>query len=104
MHELLSKPAGEGKEPRTIDSIVDEVLGTKASYIKRLGLGSKSNKQITYPTISKLAENLKKTKHKLKQYKLNFELVRDHMQIMTQDMVGYRTQVPMPQFPSNSMF
>ena len=62
-------------KPRTIDSIVDEVLGTRVGYIKGLGYGLKLDKQKANPTISKLSEKLNKTKHKHKQYKLNFELV-----------------------------
>lgn len=103
MQELLSQPIGEGMEPRTIDSVVDEVLGTRSSYIKGLGYGPKPNKQNPNPAISKLSEKLDKTKKKLKQYKLNFKLLQDHMQVMTQAMVGYGMEVPMPQFSGNSI-
>ena len=63
-------------------------------YIKRVGYGPEPNKQTPNLVISKLQEKLKKTKHKLKYY----------MNVMTQAMVSYRMQVPVPQFSSNSTF
>ncbi|OMO63607.1 hypothetical protein CCACVL1_22383 [Corchorus capsularis] len=41
MQRLLSAPIEEGQQPRTIDSIVDEILETNPSYIKGLGYGPK---------------------------------------------------------------
>jgi hypothetical protein len=84
MDELVSQSVGEGTEPRTIDSIVDEVLGTRLSYIKGFGYGPKSNKQNANTANSQLSEKLDKITKKLKQYKLNFKLLQDHMQVMTQ--------------------
>ena len=41
MVELQSIPVEEGTEPKSIDNIVDEVLGTRSGYIKGLGYGPK---------------------------------------------------------------
>ncbi|KAK8494929.1 hypothetical protein V6N12_007913 [Hibiscus sabdariffa] len=41
MAELQSTPVEEGPEPKTIDNIVDEVLGTRSGYIPGLGYGPK---------------------------------------------------------------
>jgi hypothetical protein len=103
MQELTSQPVGEGTETRTIDSIVDEVLGTRSSYIKGLGYGPKPNKQNANPINSQLSEKLDKTTKKFKQCKLNFKMLQDHMQVMTQAMVGYGIEVPMPQFYGNNI-
>jgi hypothetical protein len=101
MQEVASQSVGEGTEPRTIDSIVDEVLGTRSSYIKGLGYGPKPNKQNANLANSQLSEKLDKTTKKLQQYKLNFKLLQDHMQVMTQAMVGCGIDVPMPPFSGN---
>ena len=70
----------------------------RSGYIKGLGYGPKPDKQIANPEISKLSKKLKKSKDKLKKYKVNFELVREHMQKMTEAMVGLGMELPMPQF------
>ena len=37
MDKLNSNPVEEGTEPKTVDAIMDEVLGIKLRYIKGLG-------------------------------------------------------------------
>ncbi|OMO69245.1 Transposase, Ptta/En/Spm, plant [Corchorus capsularis] len=83
MERLLSTPVEEGQEARTIDSIVDQVLGTRAGYIKGLGYGPKPMKKTktSNDTDSELSKELEKTK-------TDFEMLREHMHVMTQAMVA----------------
>ncbi|KAK8480918.1 hypothetical protein V6N11_025360 [Hibiscus sabdariffa] len=46
MVELQSTPVEEDEEPKTIDDIMDEVLGTRSGYIPGLGYGPKPNKKV----------------------------------------------------------
>ncbi|KAK8484629.1 hypothetical protein V6N11_055730 [Hibiscus sabdariffa] len=45
MVDLRSTPVEEGAEPKIIDDIMDEVLGTRSVYILGLGYGPKPNKK-----------------------------------------------------------
>ena len=95
MVELQSIPVEEGTKPKSIDNIVDEVLGTRSGYIKGLGYGPK-------PSSSRskvLEESLKKTQDELQQYKSTFEKFQSQIQAMTHALIAVGIQVPFPQFP-----
>ena len=53
MQELLSSPIGEGIEPRFVDYVMDDVFGTRSSYIKGFGYGLKLDKQSSNPALHK---------------------------------------------------
>ncbi|OMO68486.1 hypothetical protein COLO4_29630 [Corchorus olitorius] len=93
MERLLSTPVEEGQEARTIDSIVDQVLGTRAGYIKGLGYGPKPMKKTKpqMPPIQIYQESLQETR-------TNFEKLREQMHVMAQAMVAAGIQVPMSEF------
>ncbi|OMO94560.1 Transposase, Ptta/En/Spm, plant [Corchorus olitorius] len=99
MERLLSTPVEEGQEARTIDSIVDQVLGTRAGYIKGLGYGPKPMKKTktSNATDSDLSRELAETR-------TNFEKLREQMHVMAQAMVAAGIQVPMSEFDGKQSF
>ncbi|OMO55833.1 hypothetical protein COLO4_35859 [Corchorus olitorius] len=97
---LLSAPIEEGQQPRTIDSIVDEVLGTNPSYIKGLGYGPKPNGKQT--SNASTTSRLEKAEGEVEKYKSNFQLLRDHLQTITAAMLANGIDVPMPNFPGSN--
>ncbi|OMO55809.1 hypothetical protein COLO4_35860 [Corchorus olitorius] len=100
MERLLSAPIEEGQQPRTIDSIVDEVLGTNPSYIKGLGYGPKPNGKQT--SNASTTSRLEKAEGEVEKYKSNFQLLRDHLQTITAAMLANGIDVPMPNFPDSN--
>ena len=59
--ELQSIPVEDGTKPKSIDNIVDEVLGTRSRYIKGLGYGPKPSSSSSKANHVDLEESLKKT-------------------------------------------
>ena len=81
MVELQSIPVEEGTEPKSIDNIVDEVLGTRSGYIKGIGYGPKPSSNISKANLVDLEESLKRynmsfnnISQLLKSFKVKFKL------------------------------
>ena len=74
MVELQSIPVEEETEPKSIDNIMDEVLGTRSGYIKGLRYGLKPSSSRSKANPVDLEESLKKTQDELQQYKSTFEM------------------------------
>ena len=72
--ELQSIPVEEGTKPKSIDNIVDEVLGTRWRYIKGLGYGPKPSSSRSKINPVDLEKSRKKTQDELQQYKSTFEM------------------------------
>ncbi|OMO89537.1 hypothetical protein CCACVL1_07778 [Corchorus capsularis] len=99
MQRLLSAPIEEGQQPKTIDSIVDEVLGTNPSYIKGLGYEPKPEGKQTSD-----AATSSKDESEINKYKSNFELLRDYIQKVNEAMLAKGIAVPMPNFSGSFCF
>ena len=65
MIDMLNEELEDGKEPNSIDEIVDEVLGKCSGYIKGLGYGPKPTKVAKMKAVE-VDDKLKKTRTKLK--------------------------------------
>ena len=81
MIELQSIPVEEGTEPKSIDNIVDEMLGTRSGYIKGLGYRLKPSSSRSKANPVNLEESLKRHKMSfnnisqlLKSFKVKFKL------------------------------
>ncbi|KAK9030443.1 hypothetical protein V6N11_031870 [Hibiscus sabdariffa] len=101
MVELQSTPVEEGAEPKTIDNIVDEVLGTRSGYITGLGYGPKPKKNSSANTID-LEKSLKNKEDELKVYKSNFEMIQTQMEAMRSALLAAEIQVPSLQFSASN--
>ncbi|KAK9043089.1 hypothetical protein V6N11_071440 [Hibiscus sabdariffa] len=101
MVELQSTPVEEGAEPKTIDNIVDEVLGTRSGYIPGLGYGPKPKKNSSANTID-LEKSLKNKEDELKVYKSNFEMIQTQMEAMRSALLAAGIQVPSLQFSASN--
>ncbi|KAK8519369.1 hypothetical protein V6N12_025408 [Hibiscus sabdariffa] len=99
MVELQSTSVEEGTEPKTIDNIVDEVLGTRSGYIPGLGYGPKPKKNSSANTID-LEKSLKNKEDELNVYKSNFEMIQTQMEAMRSALLAAGIQVPSLQFSS----
>ena len=98
MVELQSIPVEEGTEPKSIDNIVDEVLGTRLGYTKGLGYGPKPSSSRSKANHVNLEESLKKTQDELQQYKSTFEKFESEIQAMTNALMAAGIHVSFPQF------
>ncbi|KAK9005514.1 hypothetical protein V6N11_042943 [Hibiscus sabdariffa] len=101
MVELQSTSVEEGTEPKTIDSIVDEVLGTRSGYIPGLGYGPKPKKNSSANTID-LEKSLKNKEDELNVYKSNFEMIQTQMEAMRSALLAAGIQVPSLQFSASN--
>ncbi|GMJ10766.1 hypothetical protein HRI_004745800 [Hibiscus trionum] len=102
MVELQSTPVEEGAEPKTIDDIVDEVLGTRSGYIPGLGYGPKPDKKKSSANTIDLEKRLKNKEEELNVYKSNFETIQTQMEAMRSALLAVGIQVPSLQFSSKS--
>ena len=100
MVELQSIPVEEGTKPKSIDNIVDEVLGTRSGYIKGLGYMPKPSSSRSKANPVDLEESLKKTQDELQQYKSTFEMFQSQIQAMKNALIAVGIQVPFSQFSS----
>lgn len=96
MEEKLSLPIEEGSEPKSIDVIVDKVLGTSFGYIKGLGYGPKPIEKVSNASFVELKETLVETQDELQQYKSHYEVIRNQMEAMAQALLVVGIQVPIP--------
>ncbi|KAK9031922.1 hypothetical protein V6N11_056208 [Hibiscus sabdariffa] len=100
MVELQSTPVEEGTEPKTIDDIMDEVLGTRSGYIPGLGYGPKPNKKSSSADRINLGKRLKNKEDELNACKSNFEVLQTQMDAMRSALLAAGIQVPPLQFPA----
>ena len=100
MVKLQSIPVEEETEPKSIDNIMDEVLGTRSGYIKGLGYGPKPSSSRSKANPVDLEKSLKKTQDELQQYKSTFEKFQSQIQTMTNALIAAGIQMPFPQFSS----
>ncbi|GMJ10728.1 hypothetical protein HRI_004742000 [Hibiscus trionum] len=98
MVELQSTPVEEGAEPKTIDDIVDEVLGTRSGYIPGLGYGPKPDKKKSSANTIDLEKRLKNKEEELNVYKSNFETIQTQMEATRSALLAAGIQVPSLQF------
>ncbi|KAK8476511.1 hypothetical protein V6N11_074060 [Hibiscus sabdariffa] len=100
MVELRSTPVEEGAEPKTLDDIMDEVLGMRLEYILGLGYGPKPNKKSSSADRIDLEKHSKNKDDELNACKSNFEVLQTQMDVMTSALLAVGIQVPPLQFPS----
>ena len=100
MDKLNSNPVEEGTEPKIVDTIVDEVLGTKSGYIKGFGYGPKPTTKVSNANAMELEASFKKIQDELQQYKTNFGQFQKQIEAMANALVAVGIQVPISQFPS----
>lgn len=81
MENKLAILGEEGSQPENINAIVDEVFGTTSRYNKGLGYGPKPIEKVSNVSFAKLKETLTKTQNELQQYKSNYEVIRNQMQL-----------------------
>ncbi|GMI89456.1 hypothetical protein HRI_002614900 [Hibiscus trionum] len=94
MVELQSTSVEEGVEPKTVDDIADEVLGTRSGYIPGLGYGPKPNKRNLSADTIELQKRLKNKEDELIGYKTNFEVLQTQMEAMRSALIAVGIQVP----------
>lgn len=87
MEEKLSLLIEEGSEPKSIDAIVDKVLGTSFGYIKGLGYGPKPIEKVSHARFVKMKETLTNAWDELQQDKSHYEVIRDQMETITQALL-----------------
>ncbi|KAK8597211.1 hypothetical protein V6N12_065687 [Hibiscus sabdariffa] len=98
MVELQSTPVEEGAELKTIDDIMDEVLGTRLGYIPGLDYGPKPNKKSSSVYRIDLEKRLKNKEEELNACKSNFEVLQTQMDAMRYALLAAEIQVPPLQF------
>ncbi|KAE8666860.1 hypothetical protein F3Y22_tig00112488pilonHSYRG00026 [Hibiscus syriacus] len=102
MVELQSTPAEEGAEPKNIDDIMDEVLGTRPGYILGLAYGPKPKKINSSADTIELKKSLKNKEDELNNYKSNFELIQTQLEAMRSALLAVGIQVPSLQFSASN--
>ncbi|XP_039022926.1 uncharacterized protein LOC120155438 [Hibiscus syriacus] len=102
MVELQSTPTEEGAEPKNIDDIMDEVLGTRSGYIQGLRYGPKPKKANSSADTIELKKSLKNKEDELNNYKSNFELIQTQMEAMRSALLAVGIQVPSIQFSASN--
>ncbi|KAK9008979.1 hypothetical protein V6N11_080455 [Hibiscus sabdariffa] len=88
MVELQSTPVEEGVEPKTIDDIMDEVLGTRSGYISGLDYGLKPNKKSSSADRINLEKRLENKEYELNACKSNFEVLQTQMDAMRSTLLA----------------
>ncbi|OMO51247.1 hypothetical protein CCACVL1_29910 [Corchorus capsularis] len=78
MIQMLNETPEEGKEPMTVDEIMDKVLGTSSGYVKGLGYGPKPVKSSNAKVVE-VNKSSKKTEMKLKKCQLKIKGMRAKM-------------------------